>query len=57
MEDTFYSLILKNGAKCLAMNANMETDPDANDHTMLSAEDVMGFYALKQSNEELVSKS
>ncbi len=55
MEDTFYTLILKNGAKCLAMNANIDTEPGANDHDMLSAEDVMELYALKQSHEELVS--
>ena len=43
MEDTFYRLILKNGAICLAMNANVDTEHDANDYTLLSAEDVMEF--------------
>ena len=43
MEDTFYTLILKNGAKCLAMNANIDTEPEPNEHSMLSAEDVMEF--------------
>jgi len=43
MEDTFYTLILKNGEKCLVMSANMDTEPGANDHTMLSAEDVTEF--------------
>ena len=43
MEDTFYTLILKNGAKCLAMNANIDTEPDANDYMILSAGDVKEF--------------
>ena len=43
MEDTFYALILKNGAKCLAMNANIDTEPEANEHSMLCAEDVTEF--------------
>ncbi len=55
IKDNFYTVILKNGAIFLAVNAKINADPEANDYTILSAEDVKEFEALKRSHKELVS--
>ena len=44
IEDDFYTVILKSGAMCLAVNADINTaDSEANGFTMLSSENVMEF--------------
>ena len=57
MEEHFYAGIIKNGAACLAMNANIETvEPEAKDYRLMSVDDWKEFEALKLSHKELVSK-
>lgn len=57
MEEQFYAGIIKNGAVCLAMNANIETvEPEAKDYRLMSVDDWKEFEALKLSHKELVSK-
>ena len=44
IEDDFYTVILKSGAICLAVNADINTaETEANDFTMLSAENASEF--------------
>ncbi len=49
-EDEFYAVILKNGAMCLAANADIDTEPETNDQAVLVAEDVKEYQALKLSH-------
>lgn len=57
MEEQFYVGIIKNGAACLAMNANIDTvEPEASDYRLMSLDDYKEFVALKLSHKELVSK-
>ena len=44
LEDDFYTVILKSGAMCLAVNADINTaDSEANGFTVLSSENVTEF--------------